>query len=157
MFKTVLPAIDTRKKAFYDILSEEDRKSYAALVIMRYMSSLSDQSPNQEYELLMVNDLVNIGFWELSKYPDLQHLLLCVTGLGSKQYHPWIAAKKRASRTPAIDELLRELHPDCNDTEIEILRMQYDARSIKQLGYDAGKSDAEVKELVDNAKNIGSK
>jgi len=116
MFGTVLPALDKKEKGFYDSLDPEDKKGYSALVLMRAMSSLGDQSKNKEYQLLAVNDLVNIGFWELSKHPELQHLLLCVTGLGTKQYHPWIAAKGKSGTTNVIDEFLMELHPSCNGT-----------------------------------------
>ena len=117
------------------------------------MSSLGDQNKHAAYQLLAVNDLVNVGFWNLSKYHDLQHLLLCITGLGSKQYHPWLAVKGK-TETNKIDQLLRELNPGCNDTELSILRSVHDAKSIKRLAQDAGKSDAEIKQLVDDAKKL---
>jgi len=155
MFKTVLPALDRRDKLFYSKLSDEERKGYAALVIMRAMSSLPDQNPNAAFEVLMVNDIVNVGFWELSKHPELQHQLLCCTGLGTKQYHPWISAKGKSSTTPIVDSLLMELNPGINSTELEILRRHFDKKSIKTLAQDAGKSDGEIKKLVDDAKNLG--
>ena len=154
MFKTVLPALDRNDKAFYSKLSDEERKGYAAVVLMRAMSSLPDQNPSAAFELLMVNDIVNIGFWELSKHPELQHQLLCCAGLGTKQYHPWISAKGKSSTTPKVDALLIELHPGLNSVELEILRSQFDAASIKILAQDAGKSDGEIKKLVDDAKTL---
>lgn len=154
MFGTVLPALDKRDRKFYDSLEPEEKKGYSALVLMRAMSSLGDQSKNKEYQLLAVNDLVNIGFWELSKHPELQHLLLCVTGLGTKQYHPWIAAKGKSGATAVIDAFLMELNPGCNDDEISMLRAQHDANSLKRLAVDAGKSDREIKELMEDAKKL---
>lgn len=154
MFGTVLPALDKRDRKFYDSLESEEKKGYSALVLMRAMSSLGDQSKNKEYQLLAVNDLVNIGFWELSKHPELQHLLLCVTGLGTKQYHPWIAAKGKSGATAVIDAFLMELNPGCNDDEISMLRAQHDANSLKRLAVDAGKSDREIKELMEDAKKL---
>lgn len=154
MFGTVLPALDRKDKGFYESLDPEDRKGYAALVLMRAMSSLGDQNSNKEYQLLAVNDIVNIGFWELSKYPDLQHLLLCITGLGTKQYHPWIAAKGKSGAANVVNTFLMELNPSCNDTELAILRSQHTAESLKRLAKDAGKSDREIKELMEDAKKL---
>ena len=154
MFKTVLPAIDRREKQFYTGLTDEERKGYAALVLMRAMSSLPDQNPNAAFEILMVNDIVNIGFWELSKHPELQHQLLCCAGLGTKQYHPWISAKGKSSTTPVVDALLMELNPGINSIELGMLRALYNQNELKTLAQDAGKSDGEIKKLVDDAKNL---
>lgn len=155
MFGQVLPALDKRMKNYYAGLDDESKKGYVPLVLMRAMSSLGDQNRNAAYQLLMVNDLVNIGFWSLSKHTELQHLQLCVTGLGSKQYHPWIPAKSNtASKTKLVDEFLMELYPGCNETELSILRSQHNAASIKSLARDAGKSDSQVKQLVEDAKKL---
>lgn len=154
MFGQVLPALDKRKKEFYLELDDESKKGYTALVLMRAMSSLGDQNKNSAYQLLLVNDLVNIGFWSLSKHVELQHLQLCLTGLGSKQYHPWIPAKGAASKTKLVDEFLRELYPGCNELELSILKSQHDAASIKSLARDAGKNDAQVKQLTEDAKKL---
>lgn len=154
MFKVVLPALDRGDKNFYENLTAEERNGYAALVLMRAMSSLGDQNPRVAYEVLMVNDLVNIGFWTLSKHPELQHLLLCLAGLGSKQYHPWLATKGKSSTTKLIDALMMELNPGINDDELELLKTNHDAKSIKRLAQDAGKSDSEIKALVEDAKKL---
>ena len=81
LFKVVLPAIDAGKLEFYDGLTDTEKKAYTPRVIMRYMSSLSDQNNKQMQAVLMVNDLVNLGFWELTNYPDLQHRLLCACAI----------------------------------------------------------------------------
>ena len=154
MFGKVLPALDKGVKDFYANLSDEEKKGYATLVLMRAMSSLGDQNSRAAYQLIMVNDFVNIGFWELSKHPELQHYLLCMTGLGSKQYHPWIAAKGNKSKTKLVDEFLIELNPGCNETELAILKNQHDSASIKRLAKDAGKNDAQVKQLTEDAKKL---
>lgn len=154
MFKRVLPALDKGDKTFYNGLTDEEKKGYVPLVLMRAMSSLGEQSPNIATNILLVNYIVNIGFWSLSKHPELLHLLLCITSLGSKQYHPWITAKGNSSKTKEIDAFLMELNPDMNVDELNIMRMQHDAKSIKILAQDAGKNDREIKLLVEDAKKI---
>jgi hypothetical protein len=150
----VLPALDKRDKIFYSKLSDEEKKGYSSLILMRAMSFLTDQNPDIAFQILMVNDIVNIGFWQLSKHPELQHQLLCCAGLGIKQYHPWVSTKSKQSKTPVIDSLLIELYPGINHVELKILRDKYDGESIKTLAQDAGKSDAEIKKLLDDAKNL---
>jgi hypothetical protein len=150
----VLGELDAGNRKFYANLSPEEKKAYVPLVIMRWMSCLGDQSPNKQYAIVMVNDLVNIGFWQLNKHPELQHLQLCLTGLGKKQYRQWISAKGKKSKSSSIDEFFLEMHPGANNDELAILRSSYDNDSFKQLLYAAGKSDKDVKSLMDDWKKL---
>lgn len=148
----VLNALDTGNRDFYNKLTSEEKKAYTPLILMRYMSSLGDQSRNKEYAIIATNDLVNIGFWQLSKYPDLQHLLLCAASLGSKQYHQWIPVKNNRTKESEIDEFFVELYPDINKDELNILKSFYNKESFYQLLVDAGKSDTEIKTLMEEWK-----
>ena len=152
LFGKVLPAIDRRQFDFYSKLESDEKKAYTALIAMRAMSLMGDQSTRRVDQILYVNDLVNIGFWELSKHPELQHLLLCLSGSGSKQYHPWVGVKSGKSKKQSINELFLELYPNINETELTILKSQYDAKGIRELAKDAGRSDAEAKQLYEDAK-----
>lgn len=150
----VLNALDNGDRSFYNSLTQEEKKAYAPLVLMRYMSSLGDQSRYNQYAIIATNDLVNIGFWQLSKYPDLQHLLLCAAGVGSKQYHNWIPIKLKNSKTSIVDLFFREIYPSVNDEELDMLKSMHDKNSFKQLLVDAGKSDKEIIELMEGWKKI---
>jgi len=148
---SVLQALDKKDFTFYTRLSDEDRKGYAPLVLMRFMSSLTDQNRNSAFAVLLVNDLVNVGFWELSKFPDLQHLLLSLTGMGGKQYRPWLA-KKNDKKTNKINAFISELYPNSNNDEIKLIRDSYDLKSWSRLVNSAGLSDQESKALIDEWK-----
>lgn len=145
--KSVLNAIDNQDLTFYDRLSDEDKKGYSPYVLMRYMSSLTDQNRNAAIALLATNDFVNVGFKELYKYPDLQHKLLCLAGMGGKQYRPWIPSKTSRSSN-IIDKWLNELYPDLNEEEIEIVKSQFTLETWSEFVKYAGLSDAETKELI---------
>lgn len=149
-----LQALDRRDLGYYERLTEEERKAYSPFILMRYMSSTGPQSNMQPYAVLATNDLVNIGFFNLGKHPELQHKLLCLAGLGRKQYRPYIGAKNAKTKTKAVDALLMSLNPGINDEELGILRGMHDRESIRQLGMDAGLSDAEIKELAEDAKKM---
>ena len=150
----VLQALDNRDFGFYERLTDEERKGYSPFLLMRYMSSLSPQSPMQSYAVLATNDLVNLGFFSLGKHPELQHKLMCLAGTGRKQYRPYVGAKNAKSKTKVVDEFLQGLYPSINTEELALLKRQLDKESLRQLGKDAGLSDSELKELVEDGKKL---
>lgn len=150
----VLGALDAGDRNFYKNLTPEEKKAYVPLILMRWMSAVGDQNPNAAYSIVMTNDLVNIGFWQLAKHPELHHQLLCLTGLGRKQYRTWIKPGGKSSKTKLVDEFLRELHPGVNQDELQILKDGYDNDSFKKLCYSAGKSDQEIKALMEDWKKL---
>ena len=107
--KVVLNSLDSKRFNFYNNLTDEEKKGYHPIVLMRYMSSLTNNNDFQQYQILVTNEFVNVGFWSLSKHPELQHQLLCFVGLGkSNQYRPWISKKSKSSMTK-VDEFLLEI------------------------------------------------
>ncbi len=152
---TVLQAIDRKDLGFYDRLTDDEKKSYSPFILMRYMSSLGPQSDLAAYAVLATNDIVNNGFFSLGKHPELQHKLMCLTGTGKKQYRPYIGSKGSSkTSSKVIDEFLMGLYPNINQTELDMLKSQYNKDTIQQLGEDAGLSKAEIKELVEDAKKF---
>lgn len=149
-----LQALDGRDLGYYDRLTPEERKGYSPFILMRYMSSLGPQSNMQGYAVLATNDLVNLGFFNLGKHPELQHMLMCLAGTGRKQYRPYIGSKNAKSKTKVVDEFLMSLNPGMNADELQIMRGMHDKESLRQLGKDAGLSDAEIKELVEDGKKL---
>lgn len=138
-----LPAMDLRDMDFYKNLSVEHKKEISLWVLMRFMSS-SQKEP--EHHLMMVNDLVNNNFSNLSKHPELQWKLLALCGTGVKQFHPWIAAPKGVKKNP-LEEAILSYYPLIKDDELEMLleiNTQEDLKSFfKENGYD----DKAIKEL----------
>jgi hypothetical protein len=149
---TVLEAIDKNNKKFYSNLTEEERKAFVPKVIMRWLSAVSDNNPNKEYYLLATNDLVNVGFWELTKHPELQYLLMTISGIGKKQYHQWVSAKNTNSKTPKVDDFLKTIYTVCNQEEFDIIKSQYSNDDIVQLALASGIDDKSVKEIKDEIK-----
>lgn len=144
----VLRAIDNQDLNFYSNLSSEEQKHYSPFLLLRYMSSLTDSTGMSQYAVLAVNDLVNIGFWSLSNHPDLQHKLLCLTGVGGKQFRPWISAKKQ-SKFGKVEKYIESLNPELNDIEIEMIRDTYNKESWSKLINQSGLPDKETKDLID--------
>jgi hypothetical protein len=134
MFKRVLPALDTRNKALYENLSEEEMKGFSPWLVQRYLSSA--ESANNaiiEHYLIMTNDIVNVNFSEV-KDPEMTWKLMSMVGIGKSLKHPYIAPgggkrkKKNAFRT-----WLREQYPHLDDQELDIWIGNLDKKSAKDM------------------------
>ena len=147
----VLAEVDARNFGYYASLTEEQRKSVAPYVIMRWMSSVSNNSTLKEYYLTTVNDIVNVGFWDLAKHPELQWMLLAVCGSGVKVRHQWVPFGKKEATTK-VDKLLLSLHPSLNDLELEIVKSKLTLDSVRDLCRGLGMPDDEIKSYTENFK-----
>jgi hypothetical protein len=148
-----LAAFDYRNRDYYNKLTDEEKKGYFPFVLMRFMSSAPDQGGLHEYHLQAVNDIINQDFWYLSDYPDLQHQLFCLLGIGKKQYHNWIAGAKKAPKNK-ITDIVKRMYPGANKQEMSMFLKMHDKQSFKELLQDQGIQDDEIKELLDNFAKI---
>jgi len=155
---SVLQALDRQDLKYYDGLTVEEKKEYVPFVLMRFMASAGPQSKHAAYAVIATNELVNKSLFDLGKHPELQHMLLCLTGLITKQYRPYLGAKNTrtnvGSSTKVVDDFFISLYPGINATELAILKSRHDKNTLRELGEDAGLSKAEIKELVEDAKKM---
>lgn len=142
--KTLL-ALDLNDKNFYATLTDSEKKGYVALNLMRYMSSVN-QASKMPQAILFANDIVNIGFWQLSKHQELQHLLLSICGFGSKQFHPWLGSKN-GKQTSKLDKLLKQQWPSLSDQELEILKNKNTKQELLEFCKDLALDDKQIKEI----------
>ena len=117
---SVLQALDRQDLDYYNNLTDEEKKAYSPFILMRYMASAGPQSRDAPYAVIATNELVNKSLFELGKHPELQHKLLCVSGLGKKQYRPYVGSKNAKSSTKVVDEFFMTLYPSINATELAI-------------------------------------
>ena len=140
---------------YYDNLSEDEKKQISMFPLMRCLSIVQSDNPLiQEYYMIMINDVANKGFWEISKYPDLQWKLLASCGIGFKQKHKWIPMGKRPSNSPNIDKLLLEINPRMNDEELKIVKSKLTKEELIELTRGYGISDKDSKVYTEEFKKI---
>ncbi len=122
MFKRVLPAIDTRNKQFYERLTEEEQKGFAAWLVMRYLSSAESATPEIiEHYLIMTNELVNTNFSDLKNHPELLWKLMSVVGVGKSVKHPYVApGKGKKKKSNAFKAWLHEQYNHLSEQEIDL-------------------------------------
>ena len=144
---------DKRDLHFYSGLTEELQKSFASLVAMRWFSAVSDRSGLADYYVTMTNELVNIGFWELSKHPELQWQLMAAAGSGQVQRHNWIPMTRKKT-TNKLDRMILEQHPSLSDHELAIYKSKLTKDSLKQWMRDMGWPDDEIKPVLEDFKKL---
>ena len=140
--------------------TEEMAKTFSPLVAMKWQSVVQNPHPRDDIPysypstddvaeaIRTVNEVVNVNFWELSKFPDLQWRLMCAAGTGQPFKHGWVNMATARKKVGKIDQVFLELYANLSDEELSILRGKYDADSFKQLLLDMAKSDAEIKDLM---------
>jgi hypothetical protein len=138
--------LDTKNRAFYDELNEEERKKFSTYLMLRYAASVEGGPDIQEWYLRVTNERINANFFDLGKHPKLQWLL-CTTvspDMG-RQRHYWQASKKKEGSNSKALKFLTKLYPHLRTDELELLAELNDTKELKTLAKTMGMSDSEIK------------
>jgi hypothetical protein len=138
-----LPAMDYRNMDFYKNLSDEHKKEISLWVLMRFMSSSQNQP---EHHIMMVNDIVNNNFSNISKHPELQWKLLALCGTGRKQFHPWIPPPKGIKKNK-LEQAVLTHYPLLKDSDLEMLLSINTQEDWEQFFKENGYDDKTISEL----------
>lgn len=149
--KETLYAIDIKNRKYYDKLPDEKKKGYQPYVLMRFMSSAPDQAGIHEYFLQMINDTANENLWDLYDHPKLAHLLLCISGIGKKNYHPWIKPPTKKNDDIVKSTFLLK-YPGLNKDEINILVESTSPDEFQEICEQNAFDDKEIKKAVEQFK-----
>jgi hypothetical protein len=146
----VMLALDKKDRAYYDKLSEDDKKGFSPFMMIRWGSSVGGIPDLQGYYLVCANERYNKNFFDVSssKHPKL-HWLTATTispGMG-KQFHPWIAGPKKES-TNKVESFFVEQFPSMKLEDIRLLIATNSAEDIKAYMKSLGKEDKDIKALV---------
>jgi hypothetical protein len=113
---------DRKNRAFYDELTDEEKKKFSNFLMIRYGSSVQGNTMEQAVYLLSCNENLNKHFFAINRHPKLQWL--CATAVspdwGTKR-HNWIAPKKKEAGGSSIKKQLAELFPNMKLDEIELM------------------------------------
>ena len=115
---------DSKNRAFFDELTDEERKKFSPFLMIRYGSSVSGSRDLQEFYLIATNERLNKQFFAVNttQHKKLQWLMATTVspGLGTFR-HNWIAPKKKESTNNAVRKQLAELFPNYKDDELDLL------------------------------------
>ena len=123
----MLGAMDRRNLDWYNNLDDDQKKDFEPWMAMRYCSSVDSNSQGiKEHYLIMTNELVNVGFGDISlkEHKELHWLCMRTVGIGKSVIHPFLKPPKKAKKNKylffsLIQKLLRCLiHFDLDDTAL---------------------------------------
>lgn len=143
--KSVMSALDRKDREFYTHQNENEQKSISMWLMMRYASSA--QGSAAPHYLIMINELVNKNFQDLSKHPELQWLLMTAAGTGRSQYHPYLKPPKSQRKRDPVSTLIQRIYPDIKSDEIDLLRQINTTAELRALARAHGCSDQEIDEI----------
>jgi len=124
-----LAAIDKKDYAYYDRLTEEQKKKFVPFMMTHWMSAVKGNSNLQQYYIMSTSEYANKYLFNenVQKHPKLQWLMLCASspGLG-KQFHQWIphirekvSKYKEPAKIKEIKEYYTKVYPKASAADIE--------------------------------------
>lgn len=156
LFKQVLPALDKRDFSFYKNLSIEEKKGFADIVALRYMSTTADSNKELcEYHILAANE-ANKNLWhsELRNHKELQYLVLALIGTGRVMRHEWIKGPVGKKRNNKVFDLVKKYYSTASNDEIQMFIDMNTADDLIELAKEFGTQDEELKELKKEIKKV---
>ena len=142
-----MAAIDLKDRAYYDELSDEDRKSISTFVLNRWASSVTGSPEIQAYYLLSTNEKLNKNYFQIPKIHDKLNWLTLTAispGLG-KQQHQWIKAKSNEGQTK-IQKFAMSIYPDISLQEAKVLEsINPEVSEWRALAEQMGMSKEQIK------------
>ena len=136
--KDILAAVDMGAKNIWKELTDEQKKQVSFWLLNRYVSSVKGNRESQELAVFKTNEYYNKHYMEISKHPQLQWQLLCMSGnTGDIKFHQWIGFKKKGTENlNAGIKLFQQLYPNMKQNEIEMLASMHTKKEMKQLAED---------------------
>jgi hypothetical protein len=97
----LLGQIDKKDSSFYSKLSDEQKKGYAPLIAMRWMSGTSDTR-----QIIFLNELVNQFVFNIGDHKELLYKLQCASSSGVSRRYAWLPAKNGAKKQKGLDVVM---------------------------------------------------
>ena len=140
--------LDTKNRAFYDELTDEERKKFSTYLMLRWGSAVGGEPILQQYYLQAMNERVNKRFFDLGKHPKLQWLLLTTVSPNmGKHRHEWMAFVARKSKNKRAD-IIAKLYPEYKLDDCELMANSIPDTEFKAMLVELGWTDKEIKDTM---------
>ena len=125
----VLAALDKKDYAYFDKLTEEQKKKFVPFMMIHWMSAIKGNEGLSRYYVMSTNEYANKYLFNevVQKHPKLQWLMLCASspGLG-KQFHQWIphissqvSKLKSPAKAKEIKEYFAKIYPKTDSNTLQ--------------------------------------
>jgi hypothetical protein len=139
---------DLKDRNFFDNLDDDEKKKFSPFLMIRWGAAVEGSSELQSYYLVSCNERLNKNFFDIStsQHKKLQWLLATTVSPGmGKQYHKWLAAKKKETANNKAEKFLAEIYPALKPDEIKLLAQINDKDDLKRLAREHGWDDKRIK------------
>src|SRR5271157_4210483 len=124
----------------YSKLTEEEKKGFAPIVVMRWMSGTSD-----ERQIMLLNEFVNPYVFALGKHPHLLMLLLQVASSKTNKRYSWLGIKSKRKNIESM-KVVGEYF-DMSDREVSTLNPFPPEAEVMQMAEELGWQKDELTKL----------
>ena len=142
---------DQKDRGFYDELTDDEKKKFSPFLMIRWGAAVEGSAELQAYYLMSCNERLNKQFFDVSttQHKKLQWLLATTVSPGmGKQYHKWLAAKKKEGNNSKVEKFLLELFPTMKPDEIKLMARINDKNDLRSLAREHGWDDKRIKEYL---------
>lgn len=158
LFGKVLPALDRRDFSLYSKLTDEERKNFADIVILRYMSNAKTASMDiLEYIIAMTNE-ANKHLWNsaLKDHGELKCMILATSGVGVgiKINHEFIKAPIGKKRNNKMFDVVRRYYPTASINELQMFIDMNNEDDLIEIGKMLGLQKEELNVYKKEVKRI---
>lgn len=119
----------------------------------KWPSTVTDDPILTSYYVEMVNDIVNLHFWEMVEHPELLYKLFALTGCGENVNHMWIKFNNKKSNSK-VKKLIKQYYPTASQDEIDMFIKMNSQEEIIELASIMGYQDEEIATLKKELKEI---
>lgn len=139
-------AFDSKDRKFYSDLTDEERKKFSNYLMIRWGSAVQGDGDLQAYYLMSCNENLNKHFFDIARHPELQWLCATTVSPGMGNFrHDWIKQKKREGSNNKSIKFLRQIYPNYNADELDLLAKINTTDDLKQLARSHGWDDKRIK------------
>lgn len=145
----LLSKIDNKKVGnIYQTLSDEEKKGFAPLVVMRWMSGTSD-----ERQIMMLNTFMNPLVFALPKHPELLMRVLQVCSSKTPKRYQWLGIKGGTKKKNIEAMKVVGEYYDMSQREVRLLNPFPPSSEIISMAEELGYEKDEMKKLEKELKS----
>lgn len=135
-------AFDRKDRAFYDSLTDQERKKFSLYLMVRWGSGVEGSQDLQEFYVIATNQRLNRHFFAVNRHPKLQWLMATAVSpdMGT-QRHRWIPPRKRDNSTNRVKKTLMQLYPTMKMQDIDAMAGMVDSRELAAYCRERGITD----------------
>lgn len=139
----LLGKLDRKDYEIWDALTDEQKKEFSPLVVMRWMAGCSDP-----VQIIFLNEIVNTSVFQLGDHKELLMKLLAVCSNGKSKRYSWINYKVSSGtkKSKKVNDLIAA-HYHMSLKEADEARKLFSDAEIIELAEMHGLQKEEINEI----------